>query len=141
MKNKLIKLGVSSLVTLAILAGPISTGAQTSTNAPAASEPVTKPKKHEFFPFHGKVSAVDTKAKTLKVGNLILEVSGQTHITKDGQPATLDQGVVGEAVTGAYRKSADGKLHAVSIHYGAHAEKKRKELDASTTTGTNSPAK
>ena len=62
---------------------------------------------------------------TLTVGKLTLQVTSDTKITKDGKPATLADGVVGEPVSGAYQKTADGKLNATTIHFGAKAEKKK----------------
>ena len=144
MKKNLIQWSICNLMATVILAGPICAHADDlTTNAPAVSPggPVTPPphRKHEYLPYHGKVLAINTKAMTLTVGTLVLQISAQTHITKDGVAATLEQGTVGEPVSGAYRKFPDGKLHAVSIHFGAHPEKKRKEM-AAPATGTNGPA-
>ena len=74
-------------------------------------------------PFHGNLKAVDTSAKTLTVGTLTLQITSDTKITKDGKPATLADGVVGEPVSGAYTKTADGKLNAVVVHFGAKPKK------------------
>ena len=77
------------------------------------------------MPFHGKLAAVDTKAMTLTVGKLTLQVTSDTKITKDGQPATLADGVVGEPVGGAYNKADDGKLNATVVHFGAKPGEKK----------------
>ncbi len=67
---------------------------------------------------------MDTSAKTLTVGTLTLQITSDTKITKDGQPATLSDGVVGEPVGGTYTKTADGKLNALIVHFGAKPKKK-----------------
>jgi hypothetical protein len=58
-----------------------------------------------------QVSAVDASAMTLTVGTLTLQITSDTKITKDGKSATLADGVVGEQVSGAYKKTDDGKLN------------------------------
>ena len=83
-----------------------------------------KPGIHSIIPFHGKVTAVDANAMTLTVGNLTLQVTSDTKISKDGKPAKLSDGVVGEQVRGAYRKSEGGKFNAISVYLGAKGEGK-----------------
>jgi hypothetical protein len=123
------KIAVLSLFVAALVAMPALSRAEgSSTNAPAASgQTPAQPKKHGNPPFHGNLSAVDTKAMTLTVGTLTLQVTPDTKITKDGKSATLADGVVGEHVSGAYKKTDDGKLTAISIHFGAKVEKKNAE--------------
>jgi hypothetical protein len=135
MKKNISKITVLSLFAAALVAMPaLSRAVVTSTNAPASSDQTpAKPKKHGNLPFHGNLSAVDAKAMTLTVGTLTLQVTSDTLITKDGKSATLADGVAGEQVSGAYKKTDDGKLTATSIHFGAKAEKTKKE--ASGTGG------
>ena len=85
--------------------------------------------------FRGTVSAIDVKAMTLTVETRTFAVTSDTKIIKDGKSATLADGVVGEQVSGAYKKTDDGKLNAISIHFGAKVEKKNKE--ASGAGGSN----
>jgi hypothetical protein len=141
MKRTILKITALSLFAAAIAAAPAVTRAQDATNAPAASDqpaPV-KHKKHDLVPFHGKLSAIDTNAMTLTVGERTFEVTSDTKITKDGQPAVLADGVVGEMAGGAYKKGADGKLSATSVHFGAKSagEKKKANPDG-TGSSTNS---
>jgi hypothetical protein len=112
-------------------------GASTNApNAPASSDPTSaKPKKHGILPFHGNLSAVDAKAMTFTVGTLTLQVTSDTMITKAGKSATLADGVVGEQVSGGYKKINGGKLNAISIHFGAKTEKKNQQ--ASGTGGNH----
>ncbi len=124
MTTKLSKFTVLSLFAAAVIAMPVLSRAE-STNTPAAPDQATpaKPHKQHNPPFHGKLKAVDTAAKTLTVGTLTLQITPDTKITKNGQPATLADGVVGEPVGGAYTKTADGKLNAVTLHFGAKPAK------------------
>jgi hypothetical protein len=130
MKRQVLKITILSLLAAAIVATPALSRAQdTSTNAPAASTP-----KHKHgAPFHGTVSAMDTNAMTVTVGKLTVQVTSETKITKNGKPATLTDGVVGEPASGYYKKDADGKLNATTIHFGSN---KRETSDASSSTNT-----
>ena len=127
MTKKIAKITTLSLFAAALVAMPVLSRAQDN-NAPASPNQTTpaKPQKHNP-PFHGKLGAVDTNAKTLTVGTLTLQVTPDTKITKDGQPATLSDGVVGQPVSGSYKKTADGKLNAVTVHFGAKGEGKPKK--------------
>jgi hypothetical protein len=133
MTKNISKVTVLSLFAAALVAMPaLSRAEDTSTNAPASSDQTpAKPNKHGNLPFHGKLSAVDTKAMTLTVGKLTLQVTSDTLITKDGKSATLADGVVGDPVSGAYKKTNDGKLNATSVHFGA------KKTEGSSTGGNN----
>jgi hypothetical protein len=95
----------------------------------------TKP---SHLPFHGKVDAVDTVTKSIKVGERTFVVTSETRIKKDGTPATFDDVKMGDNVGGAFRKADDGRLELLTLNTGvkAEAEKKKKKKD----DGTNSPA-
>ena len=125
MKKNISKITVLSLFAAALVAMPALSRAE-GTNAPASPSQAApaKPKKHEGLLFQGTVSAIDAKAMTLTVGTRTLHVTSDTKIIKDGKSATLADGVVGEQVSGAYKKTDDGKLNAISIHFGAKVEKK-----------------
>jgi hypothetical protein len=75
------------------------------------------------MPFHGKLKAVDKAAETITVGELVIAITSDTKIWKDGKPAILADGVVDEPVSGAYKKAADGKLDATKITFGKKVEK------------------
>jgi hypothetical protein len=137
MTNNISKITVLSLLTAALVAMPALSRAEgASTNSPSASDQTpAKPKKHGGLPFHGNLRAVDAKAMTLTVGTLTLQVTSDTTITRDGKSATLADGVVGEQVSGAYKKIGDGKLNATSVHFGTKAGTKSKE--ASGSSGNN----
>jgi len=137
MTKNIPKITVLSLLAAALVAMPALSRAEgTNTNQPASSgQNAARAKKHGNLPFHGNLSAIDIKALTLTVGELTLQVTPDTMITKDGKSATLADGVVGTPVSGLYKKADSGKLNAISIHFGAKFEKKNKELSGSG--GTN----
>lgn len=129
MKIRVSKIINLSLFAAALLAMPAVVRAQdANTSPPAASDQTTtpKPKTHGAIPFHGKLTAVDTNARTLTVGNRIFEVTAETKIFNNGQPATLADGKVGEPVRGNYKKTESGKLEALTVHFGAKTEGKPK---------------
>ena len=61
---------------------------------------------------------MDKSAKTILVGKRTFQISAESLITKGDQPATLEDGVVGESVSGSYLKGEDGKLNVVKLHFG-----------------------
>jgi len=131
------KIAVLSLLAAALVAMPAVSRAEGSgTNAPASSDQTAaKPKKHEGLVFRGTVSAINVKAMTLTVETRTFAITSDTKIIKAGKSATLADGVVGEQVSGTYKKTDDGKLTATSIHFGAKIEKNNKE--ASGAGGNN----
>ena len=110
----------------ALLAGaPLASQAQNANKAPAdksASSPgadVAKPEKPaKAGPFHGKLAAVDKVAKTITVGTRTFQITSETKIKKAGKPATLDDGVVGETVSGYVKPATGGKLMATTVNFG-----------------------
>jgi len=116
MKRYLARITVLGLLASGMALMPVAARAQ-DTNTNASPNQTLTPKRHAI-PFHGKVSAVDAKAMTLTVGNRTFQITSDTKIFKDDQPATLSDGVVGEPVRGLYKKTDAGKLEALSIHFG-----------------------
>jgi hypothetical protein len=133
MKKHIARLSLLTLCAAAILAAPAPSRAQAATNAPATAAQKTPPvKKHNaapsvMLPFHGTLTAVDTNAMTLTVEKLTLNMTSETIVTKNDKPAVLADGAVGDQVSGAYKKSADGKLDAVTVRFGGSAGGKKKE--------------
>ncbi len=110
-----------SLVTAALIALPAAVRAE-DTAAPATTETTPAKKKNaDVTPYHGKVMAVDATASTITVGEDKLTVTTETKISKDGAKSKLADILVGDKVSGSYKKGADGKLNAVSIHDGKKA--------------------
>jgi hypothetical protein len=114
MTKLILKLSLFGLLAIALTGMPVQLHAQ-ETNAPAAEKKIKKP---AATPFHGKLKAVDKTAKTVSVGETTIQITSETKIMKAGKPATLDDGVVGEDVAGAYKKTDGGKLNATSVRFG-----------------------
>lgn len=94
-----------------------------STNKPA-TEKKSAVKTKAAHPFRGKLAAIDKTAKTIKVGESIYQITSETKITKAGKPATLEDGVVDEPVSGYAKPAADGKMIASSVRFGLKLEEK-----------------
>jgi hypothetical protein len=135
MLKHILRFSAVSLLASAIAGLPLQASAQT-TNKPAAVKKAapdqgdSTAKKKSGHPFRGKLAAVDKTAKTIKLGESTYQITSQTKITKAGKPATLDDGVVGEEVTGYARPTEDGKMAASSVRFGpkpgtASTEKKK----------------
>jgi Domain of unknown function (DUF5666) len=131
MKKHIIKTVVLSLFTTVAVAAPaLSYGQDAGTNAPATSVTSTTPApatsdqtapakpKRRGLVFHGTVSMVDTNAMAFTVGKRTFNVTSETRITKNGEPATLEDITVGDKVGGAYKKDDDGKFNATTVHDG-----------------------
>ena len=112
------------LIAAAIAITPLSVQAEKTNQVPTEKKEEARARK--VLPFNGKLKAVDKTAKTISVGKLTFEITSETKIFKDDQPATLADGVVGEAVSGGYTKTEDGKLKATKIHFGKRSEGKAK---------------
>ncbi len=123
MTKHILKAVVLSIMATALSVGTFRAPAQTNTTPPAAKEK----KKATGFPFRGKVASIDNTAKTITVGERTFQITSKTRVTRDGKPATLEDGKVGEPVTGYVKKSEDGKLNATTVHFGAKASSKPKE--------------
>jgi hypothetical protein len=130
------KIAVLSLLAAALVAMPaVSRAEDTNASALPNQAAPAKPKKHEGLVFRGTVSAIDVKAMTLTVETRTFAITSDTKIIKAGKSATLADGVVGEQVSGTYKKTDDGKLAATNVHFGAKVEKNNKE--AAGTGGNN----
>jgi hypothetical protein len=129
MKTSIAKKTLFSLMAAALVAVPAISRADDMTNAPSSSVPA---KKHGA-PFHGKISAVDTSAMTITVGEMTIEATSETKIMKNGQPATLSDLTVGDMASGYYKKDDAGKMTATTIRIGAKMKKPKSDV-----TNTNS---
>ncbi len=129
MLKSFLKLGAMAVLAAAIAVAPTQLVAQTTNKAagekkPAAAKKESAGKKKSAHPFRGKLAEVDKTAKTIKVGQSIYQVTSETKITKDGKPATLEDGVVGEPVSGYAKPTEDGKMAAATVRFGGRSEEK-----------------
>ena len=132
MLKPIIKIGALSLLGLAIAGLPVQSLAQT-TNKPAAEKKEKAAKKPSAGPFHGKLAALDKAAKTITVGKRTFQITSETKIIKAGKPATLEDGVVDETVSGYVQPTEDGKLVATKVTFGPKAENKGGEKKKAST--------
>jgi len=132
MIKSVLRIGAVCLLAAAIAGMPVQLLAQ-STNKPAADKKSaaarkdSAAKKKTAHPFHGKLAEVDKVAKTIKVGESIYQITSETKITKAGKPATLEDGVVGEPVSGYAKPTEAGKMTATTVRFGAKVEEKGAE--------------
>ena len=154
MKKQIAKFSMLAMCAAVVIAAPASARAQAATNAPAAAMqvpppvaavpapppvapapplpaaavPATPARKTSTTPqFHGTLTAVDTNAMTLTVEKRTFDMTSETIVTKDGKPAILADGAVGETVHGEYKKAPGGKLDAVTVQFGGSADDKKKK--------------
>lgn len=125
------KLTLAAILAAMVVGVPVRVSAQDKkADAPAA--PASKPKAPTF---RGKLAKVDAAAKTITVenkskGDRTFVITSETKITKDGKPATLADGVVGEPVSGSSSEGSDGKLMAKTVRFGAAKPKAPAAADA-----------
>lgn len=131
MIKSIIKFSLLSLLAMAVAGIPIALQAQESTTNTPAAKPVARP----HLPYRGKLKAVDNVAKTITIGTHTIQITSETKINKDGKPAMLADGVVGENVSGLCERTADGKFEALSVNFGAKA----KAAAPASNTKTNTP--
>ena len=142
--KRILKLGAISLLAAAVAGTPLQLLAQTTNKPaakPAADKPAAKPAadakaEKKAHPFHGKLAEVNKVAKTITVGKSIYQITSETKIKKGDKPATLEEGVVGEPVSGYVKPNADGKFVATTVTFGAKTETKSEP----TATDKKKPA-
>ena len=132
MIRSVLRIGAVGLLAAAVAGMPAQLLAQ-STNKPAAERKSAAAKKDSAskqkaaHPFHGKLAAVDKAAKTIKVGQSTYQITSATKIAKAGKAATLEDGVVGEPVSGFVKPTDDGKMTATTVRFGAKVEENGSE--------------
>ena len=129
-----------------------------ASSSPTASA-AASPAKERAYPFHGMISAVDTKAKTFTIAgkqkSRVFKITDKSVLTKGGTAATMKDVAEKEEVRGSYWKNADGSLEARSVKLGPlsdqekaaeearkakRAERKKAKEAASATSPASSPA-
>lgn len=79
-------------------------------------------------PFKGKLKSIDAQNRTITLTGAkaqTFQLTAETKIFKDDRPATFADLVIGEALTGNARETADGKWEARSVYGGKHSAKKQ----------------
>lgn len=126
---------MKKLIVIALIAAfgaftTLTVSAQDKKPADKKETPADKKKEETAtrpVPFRGKIDSVDKSAKTIKVGERVFHVMGNTRLVSKGKPVTLDDAKVGEEVGGQYREGTGGKLELVMIRIGPRVEAPPKE--------------
>lgn len=90
--------------------------------------------KSKPVPFHGKISALDPKARTITVGKRLFHTTAETKFIKAGKSAAFEDAQVGDEIGGQYRPTAEGKLEAASIRIGPKSPEGAKNAAGSDQT-------
>lgn len=110
---------VSSMALVATMLQGAATPSPNSTPAHTSKTAKRNP------PFVGIVQKVDIAKGTLtlngKDGGRVFYVTGESRITKNGQPAKLTDAKVGEEAAGTFRDE-NGKRYAVTLRLGPKPE-------------------
>jgi hypothetical protein len=124
-------LNLTLLAVAAVLAGS-SLEAKAQTNKPATNQKPSSDKKHKYIPFHGELTAIDKASRTITVGTRTIQTTSETKFYKgeNKTPATFDEAVKGQPVTGSYAKGEGDKLIAHSVYF--------KSKGSTTTSSTTS---
>ncbi len=150
--SKLLKKSLLAALFALILSGVATNVRAADEKAPATTpapekkaDGAEKKKKRDTYPFNGKLKSVDKTAMTFtlegKEKDRVIAVTPNTKFTKDGKPAILDDGKVGEHTTGTVKKTADGKEEAVTVHLNApEAKAKAKAKPATEAAPAPAPA-
>ncbi|HEX4083738.1 MAG TPA: hypothetical protein VHY22_02415 [Chthoniobacteraceae bacterium] len=134
-------MNIRSLLATTLLLGFAAIPAAFGADASASPSPAAKMIR---FPFHGKVSAVDTAAMTFTISGKkprIFSVTETTKIRKNGEAASLKDAAVNDDTGGYAEKDASGKLTALSVRFGPRTAAKTAANPAATTaSASSSPA-
>jgi hypothetical protein len=93
---------------------------------PATNEPAKPKKPRTSLVFSGKVVDVDTNAMTVTIGKHTFDITSETRITKNGEPAILSELAMGDKVGVSYKKAGD-KLDAMTINDGKKPANEKKQ--------------
>ena len=121
MKASIPQLGLCLFVAAAAALAPYPSNAQTTNKVPVqtGTNSLANPQRAtKGGPFHGKLAAVDKINKTIVVGKRTFQITSGTRIKKAGKPATLEDGVVGDTVSGYVKAASDGKWVATTVNFG-----------------------
>jgi hypothetical protein len=95
-------------------------------DAAPAKERITRPKVGETYVFSARLSAVDMKSRTFTVRGsadnretLLLFVHPRTRLFRAGKRAALENGKIGEHISGTLTLTRSGKAIAMSTTFGA----------------------
>lgn len=105
--------------------------APATTTPPTAPAPPPKPKKPAVPVIRGTLSAVDRVEMTITVAtkqkDQVYRVTSRTRFSREGKPATLGDGVIGEEIALTARPAKKGvKPELVSVRFGVKSPLSKK---------------
>jgi hypothetical protein len=146
MKNSITRLSLLGLLAAAVAGAPMQLFAQNTDKVPTEKKTASQTndtakaeKSTKVAPFHGKLDAVDNVAKTITVGNRTFQITSATKIKKTAKPAMLQDGVVGEPVSGYFKTAPDGKLIATTVNFAQKTASDKTEKAPGAPEKENQP--
>ncbi|HWY76926.1 MAG TPA: hypothetical protein VN281_14990 [Verrucomicrobiae bacterium] len=141
------KITLAGLLAAIVVGVPIKAAAQDQTKPATPATPAAPEKKVRPTTFMGKLGEIDKTAKSFTVEEkekkLTISVNSETKFYKNDndtrKPSTLEEGVVGQEVTGSYMKGDDGKMMARNVYWGGRGGKKKKKTEGDDSTATPAP--
>lgn len=133
---------MACLLTVSLVAaGSVCLAAdQPAGGATSSAKSTTKVK---YMPFRGKVASIDKTARTLtlagKAKSRTFQLTSETRVHNDGQPAALEDVRAGAMVGGRARETAAGGWEVVVLNLGIKAAKdkaKAKDTEAESEEST-----
>lgn len=138
MKKRFLTIAITTAIGAMLAGSPLAAcGQSTNKTAKTTSEKSDTATKKPAIPFQGHLLELDKAAKTIKVDKRTFQITSETKIHRGDKPATLEDGVKGEYITGTYKKGEDGKLIAGSIYFGG----KNKDKGSAKETAKPTPEK
>jgi hypothetical protein len=116
MLTKLVRFSVLFTLVAGLVCAPARLSAQSTNKSVDKKEAAAK--KPSSGPFHGKLSAIDKSARTITVGKRTFQVTSDTKIKRADKPASLNDAIVGEEISGYIRPTDEGKLVATTVNLG-----------------------
>jgi hypothetical protein len=111
------------IITSILIACAFTLPAIAQDSSPSDSAAAATPKAHGMRA-SGSVTAIDTSANTITIGDQVYSVTDSTKITKaDGTTGALTDIKVGDRVHGAYKTGDDGKNTLTSLKVGGGKHK------------------
>jgi hypothetical protein len=136
------KVTLASVLAAVVLGMPFGACAQDQSKPANPATPGTTEPKGRATQIRGKLGEIDKTAKTFTIEETsgvkhVFQVSSETKFYKNDnnemKPSTLEEGVVGQPVTGSYAKSDDGKMTARNVYWGGRPSKKKKQDSTDST--------
>ena len=89
----------------------------------AEEAPDKAPRKASGLPFHGKITAIDLQTKKVSLAGKqvrVYQVTADTKIKKDGEPASLNDAKIGDSVGGYAVREDEGAPRVVTLNITTH---------------------